>query len=86
MSQEALLEAVGNQRMHLLKVLGSVQCMKVAVRYQNSKGGDDLPELESAIILIEEEIERILERLEEPSLLRTVGAREFTTCEEETRS
>ena len=67
MTQEALLKAVDDQRSRLLNVLGAVQCMKVAVREQPPK------ELEGAVQLLEEELQRILEGLDEFSLRRALS-------------
>ena len=59
MTQEALITAVQEQRTKLINVIGAVQCMRVAVRHEPPR------ELEGAIELLENELQRILDRLEE---------------------
>jgi hypothetical protein len=59
MSTEALVEHVQDQRSKLLNVLGAVQCMKMAVRHRERP-----PELEGAVVLLEEELQRIIDELD----------------------
>jgi hypothetical protein len=60
MSLEALIAGIHEQKAKLINVLGVVQCMQSAVR-------DDEPpmELEGAIELLGEEVQRVINRLEE---------------------
>jgi hypothetical protein len=59
MTQEALITAVQQQRTKLINVLGAVQCMQMAVRHKPPM------ELEGAIELLGEEVQRIINGLEE---------------------
>lgn len=61
-----LLGAVEEQRSRLINVLGAVQCMRVAVRTEPPA------ELEGAIALLEDELQRIYTGLEETMLARAV--------------
>jgi hypothetical protein len=58
MNQEALMREVQEQRSKLLNVLGAVQCMQIAVRHKPPM------ELEGAVELLEEELQRILDALD----------------------
>jgi hypothetical protein len=77
MSSETLMEVVQEQRSKLLNVLGAVQCMQVAVRHEPPK------ELEGAIELLEEELQRILEGLDQFTLYRALADRQDTPAGEE---
>ena len=69
MTQEALLQAVEDQRGRLLNVLGTVQCMKVALRHDADTS--EMPEFAGTVELLEDEIQRIVTALEGPAILRT---------------
>jgi hypothetical protein len=72
MNQNALIREVQEQRSKLLNVLGAVQCMQIAVRHEPP------PEIEGAVELLEEEIQRICDGLDylvlERKLSENVGA------------
>ena len=72
MTQEALIAGVQEQRTKLINVIGAVQCMRIAVRHEPPR------ELEGAIELLEEELQRILDRLEEVSVRRVISDRRDT--------
>ena len=59
MTQEALIAGIQEQRTKLINVLGAVQCMRIAVRHEPPR------ELEGPIELLEQELQRILGKLEE---------------------
>ena len=65
MTQEALMTAVQEQRSKLINVLGVVQCMQIAVRSSKRPA-----ELEGAVELLEEELQRILNGLDPVELER----------------
>jgi hypothetical protein len=70
LSVNRLMEAVQDQRSKLINVLGVVQCMQIAVRSSHPP-----KELEGAVELLEEEVQRILDGLD-PMTLEKVEAEE----------
>ena len=62
---QALLDAVEDQRMNLLNVLGIVHSMSISFV---DTAGDPAPEICSAFALLEQEIQRVAAGLEEGSL------------------
>jgi len=69
-TMEELLRRVDDRRMKLLNVLGALQCAKVAARYDVQR--EYTMELDGAIGLIEDEVQRIITDLESGSLLEEV--------------
>jgi hypothetical protein len=68
MTQEALITAVQEQRTKLINVIGAVQCMRIAVRHKPPM------ELEGAVELLEDELQRILNALDPVELERSLRA------------
>jgi hypothetical protein len=66
MTQEALITAVQKQRTKLLNVLGAVQCTLTAIRHEPPM------ELEGAVGLLEDEVQRIINALDPVELERAV--------------
>jgi hypothetical protein len=62
---QALLDAVEDQRVNLLNVLGIVHCMSASFV---DTAEDRTPEISAAFALLEEEIQRVATGLEEVSL------------------
>lgn len=63
-SQSAMLATVEDERMKLLGVLGGLQCLRVACR-----NAEPEIELEAAVVLLANEVQRIVTALEDTSLL-----------------
>jgi hypothetical protein len=61
-------QAVEQQRVKLINVLGVVQCVRIAARES-----DPPAELEGAVALLEENVQNILEALERPMLERAIA-------------
>jgi len=80
MTQEALITAVEEQRSKLLNVLGTVQCMKVALRHDPD--GSEMHEFSGAVELLEDEVQRIVTALEESSLRGALSDHRGTPGEE----
>jgi hypothetical protein len=81
MSQEPLIAGIHEQKTKLINVLGVVQCMQSAVR-------DDEPpmELEGAIELLGEEVQRVINGLEALWSSASSDRRGTATSSEETQS
>ena len=62
---QALLDAVEDQRVNLLNVLGIVHCMSDTL---GDAGEDRAPEISAAFALLEQEIQRVITGLEAVSL------------------
>jgi hypothetical protein len=69
-SAAQVFAAVEEQRSRLINVLGAVQCMRVAVRTEPPS------ELEGAVALLEDELERIYTGPEETMLTRAIAGEE----------
>lgn len=67
-----ILEAVEDQRSKLLNVLGGIQCVRVATRHGLPYEAET-PELEGAIDLLHDEVQRIVTALEDSELRRAAG-------------
>ncbi len=67
--QGAFATAVEDQRQKLLNVLGVAQCVKVAVGSNTS----ELPDLDAALALVEEQLQSVVTGLERLSLQRAAG-------------
>ena len=65
---QALITAVQEQRTKLINVIGAVQCMRIAVRHKPPM------ELEGAVELLEDELQRILNALDPVELERALPA------------
>jgi hypothetical protein len=57
-SLEQFLRAVDDQRSKLLNVLGTLQCMEIAVQERPPR------ELQGAVLLLEDEVQRVIEALD----------------------
>jgi hypothetical protein len=65
-----VIQAVGEQRSKLINVLGALQCMRIAVSSSHPP-----EELEGAVEMLEEEVQRILNALD-PMMLGKAEAEE----------
>lgn len=71
-TSQALRQAVEEQRSKLINVLGAVQCMKVAIAHDTHR--EITVELQGAVELLEDEVQRIVTALDERSLLQPIEA------------
>ena len=82
MTQKALVTGIHEQKTKLINVLGVVECIQIAVRDQ-----DEQPiELEGAVELLGEEVQRVINSLEELWSMASSDCSGTVTSSEEARS
>jgi len=81
MTQKALVTGIHEQKTKLINVLGVVECIQIAIRDQ-----DEQPiELEGAVELLGEEVQRVINSLEELWSMASSDCPGTVTSSEEAR-